>query len=143
VNDPDNLCRFVDAQTRLFDTALDEVRSGTKRGHWMWFIFPQLVGLGSSPTASFYGLASLAEAKAYLAHPLLGARLRECVEALRPWAGRRSAEQIFGPLDSMKLRSSLTLFNEVEPGGLFAGALAALFDGEADPRTLALLAPER
>jgi uncharacterized protein (DUF1810 family) len=105
----------------------------------MWFIFPQLRGLGLSPTAHLYGLVSLDEARSYLRHPLLGVRLHQCVEALVPWATRRSAEQIFGPVDAMKLRSSLTLFDQVEPNGLFAAGLAAFFNGVPDERTLALL----
>jgi uncharacterized protein (DUF1810 family) len=139
VSDPYNLQRFVDAQDGVYDTALVELRAGAKRSHWMWFIFPQLAGLGRSPTALLYGIASLDEARAYLADPLLGPRLSECVEALLPWASRHSAEQILGPVDALKLKSSLTLFYQVEPGGLFAAGLAAFFSGERDERTLALL----
>ena len=105
----------------------------------MWFIFPQLRGLGRSPTAQLYGLASLDEAQAYLDHPLLGSRLRECVQAILPWSGQLSAEQILGPVDTLKLRSSLTLFDLVEPGAVFANALTAFFAGRPDERTLALL----
>jgi uncharacterized protein (DUF1810 family) len=139
VSDPCNLQRFVDAQDGVYETALAELCAGSKRNHWMWFIFPQIAGLGRSPTAQLYAIASLDEARAYLAHPLLGPRLRECIEALLPWAGRHSAEQILGPIDSMKLKSSLTLFDQIEPGGLFAAGLAAFFSGERDERTLALL----
>ncbi len=109
----------------------------------MWFIFPQLSGLGRSATAQYYGITSIEEARAYLAHPLLGPRLLRCVEALLPWAGRRSAEQILGPVDALKLWSSLTLFDEAEPGRLFAAGLAAFFDGAGDRRTLALLESAR
>jgi uncharacterized protein (DUF1810 family) len=109
----------------------------------MWFIFPQLAGLGRSPTAQHYAISSLDEARAYLEHPLLGPRLRECVEALLPWAGRYSAEQVLGPIDALKLKSSLTLFAQVEPDGLFAAGLAAFFGGDRDERTLALLAHTR
>lgn len=103
------------------------------------FVFPQLAGLGSSSTAVFYAIASLDEARAYLNHPLLGPRLRQCVDALRPWAGRRSAEQIFGTVDAMKLRSSLTLFDRAGPSGVFDHALVNFFAGRRDERTLALL----
>jgi uncharacterized protein (DUF1810 family) len=139
VSDPYNLQRFLDAQEGVFDTALAELSSGSKQSHWMWFIFPQLVGLGRSPTAQFYAIASFHETQAYLDHPRLGQRLRRSVEALLPWAGRRTAEQILGPVDAMKLRSSLTLFDRVGPAGLFDRGLAAFFSGERDERTLALL----
>jgi uncharacterized protein (DUF1810 family) len=105
----------------------------------MWFVFPQLAGLGRSPTAQFYGIGSRSEASAYLEHPLLGRRLREAAETLLPWAGKRGAEEILGSIDAMKLRSCLTLFDVDEPGGLFGRTLAAFFDGP-DERTLALLA---
>jgi uncharacterized protein (DUF1810 family) len=137
--DPFQLQRFVDAQEPAFEAALAELRAGSKTTHWMWFIFPQLRALGRSSTAQYYGLVSLDEARAYLAHPLLGARLRQCVEALLPWAGRRSPHAIMGEIDTVKLRSSLTLFDVVAPGGLFAEALDALYGGVADERTLALL----
>jgi len=113
VKDPFNLQRFILAQDGIYETALGELRAGSKQGHWMWFIFPQLRGLGLSPTARHYGIVSLGEARAYLAHPLLGLRLRECVEAILPLAGRLSAEQILGSIDVLKLRSSLTLFDQV------------------------------
>jgi uncharacterized protein (DUF1810 family) len=122
--------------------ALAELRSGRKQSHWMWFIFPQLTGLGHSPTAQYYGMRSQDEARAYLAHPLLGSRLRQCVETLLPWAGQCSPEQMLGPVDAVKLRSSLTLFDAVEPHGPFRQALAQLFDGP-DERTLALLSQAR
>jgi uncharacterized protein (DUF1810 family) len=136
--DPYNLQRFVDAQHGVIGTALAELRAGAKRSHWMWFVFPQLAGLGHSPTARFYAIASPEEARAYLDHPLLGSLLRECVDALAPWAGTRSAEQIFGPIDAMKLRSSLTLFDRIEPGASFEQALVNFFGGDRDQRTLAL-----
>lgn len=137
-SDPHNLQRFIDAQDGVFETALTELRSGRKQRHWMWFVFPQLAGLGHSPTARHYAIASLNEARAYLDHPLLGARLSQCVEALLAWSGTRSAEDILGPIDAMKLRSSLTLFDHAAPGGLFAQALAVFFEGRPDERTLAL-----
>jgi uncharacterized protein (DUF1810 family) len=139
VSDPYNLQRFLDAQDGILETALAELRAGSKQSHWMWFIFSQLAGLGRSPTAKFYGIGSIDEARAYLAHPVLGARLRACVEALLPWAGRRGPEQILGPIDAMKLGSSLTLFDQVETVGLFARGLEAFFAGKRDERTLALL----
>ena len=141
--DPYNLRRFVDAQEDVFLIALAELRAGLKRGHWMWFIFPQLAELGRSPTAKFYGLTSLAEARAYLAHPTLGARLRQTLEALLHWAGERSPEVIFGAVDAMKLRSSLTLFDRVAPTDVFAKALDAFFAGEPDECTLALISSAR
>jgi uncharacterized protein (DUF1810 family) len=139
MSDPHDLQRFIDAQESIYEIALAELRAGSKRSHWMWFIFPQLRGLGLSSTAQFYGIASLEEARAYLGHPLLGTRLRECVEAILPWSGRVAAEDILGATDALKLRSSLTLFDHVEPNALFAAGLAAFFDGEPDQRTLALL----
>ena len=139
VSDLYDLCRFVDAQKAVFPIAIDELSAGSKRSHWMWFIFPQLVGLGRSETAQYYGISSLAEASAYLAHPLLGPRLRQSLGALLDWAGRRTAEQILGPVDSLKLRSSLTLFDLAEPRGPFRDGLAAFFGGACDERTLALL----
>jgi uncharacterized protein (DUF1810 family) len=139
VSDPFNLQRFVDAQDGVFQTALGELEAGSKQSHWMWFIFPQLAGLGRSPTAQYYSIASLDEARAYLGHPLLGPRLRSCVDALMSWADRRSANQILGSIDAVKLRSSLTLFDRVEPDGLFARGLSGFFAGERDERTLALL----
>jgi uncharacterized protein (DUF1810 family) len=138
-SDPYNLQRFVEAQDGVFETALAELRAGAKQSHWMWFIFPQLAELGRSPTAKFFGLTSIDEAEAYLDHPLLGPRLRECVEALLPWATRRSAQQIMGGIDAMKLRSSLTLFDRLEPTALFDRALVNFFGGERDELTLALL----
>jgi uncharacterized protein (DUF1810 family) len=140
-SDPHNLQRFVDAQEGVFEAALAELKAGSKQSHWMWFIFPQLAGLGRSPTAQFYAIASLDEAQAYLDHPVLGPRLRQCLEALLPWARRRTAEQILGAIDAVKLRSSLTLFDQVAPDGHFARALELYFAGKRDERTLALLAP--
>ena len=141
--DPHNLQRFIDAQHELFETALAELRAGSKQSHWMWFIFPQIAGLGRSPTSQFYGITSLDEARAYLDHAFLGPRLKQAVEAVIAWTGRRSAEQILGPVDALKLRSSLTLFDQVALNDLFADGLAGFFDGQPDERTLALLAPTR
>ncbi len=139
MSDPYNLQRFVEAQEGVFESALAELHSGRKQSHWMWFVFPQLAGLGRSSTARFYGVSGRGEAIAYLSHPDLGLRLAKSVEALLPWAGKRSPEQILGPIDSMKLRSCLTLFDAIEPAGVFAQALNAFFDSP-DERTLALLA---
>jgi uncharacterized protein (DUF1810 family) len=139
VGDPFNLDRFVTAQEAVYEQARAELNSGMKRSHWMWFIFPQLAGLGKSPTARFYGIASIDEAKAYVEHPLLGPRLRQCVETILSWAGQRDAEQIFGPIDALKLRSSMTLFDQVNPDDRFAAALVAFFENTRDELTLALL----
>ena len=134
-----DLDRFVAAQAEIYGQALAELRAGRKQSHWMWFVFPQIAGLGHSPTALFYAIASAAEARAYLAHPLLGARLAECIEAILGHRGE-SAEAIFGPVDAMKLRSSMTLFEAVaaDPAP-FASVLDAFFDAERDPATLKLL----
>ena len=137
--DPFNLQRFINAQDGVYETALSELRGGAKQSHWMWFIFPQLAELGHSQTAKFFGLTSIDEARAYLDHPLLGSRLRECVEALLPHSSDQSAEEVLGRIDAMKLRSSLTLFESVEPTGPFSRALLNFFAGEWDERTLALL----
>lgn len=130
--------RFVEAQRPIYDQALGELRAGAKRGHWMWFVFPQIAGLGSSPTARRYALRDAVEARAYLTHSVLGARLRECTEAMLAWAGRRSGEAILGPVDAMKFASSMTLFDTVSdtPDNPFARALAAFNRGERDPLTL-------
>ena len=143
MEDPFDLQRFVIQQVDIFDHALAEIGAGERRTHWMWFIFPQLRGLGLSPTATFYGLVSPDEARAYLQQPLLGRRLRDCTEAILPWAGRRSAEQILGPIDATKLRSSLTLFDQIEPAAVFGEGLYQFFDGGRDERTLALLNAQR
>src|SRR5579871_4076516 len=109
MDDPHNLARFIAAQHGVYVRVLAELAAGRKESHWMWFVFPQIAGLGSSPTAQRYAIGSLAEARAYLAHPLLGARLRECAHALIDLPSR-SASAIFGDIDAMKLRSSMTLF---------------------------------
>jgi uncharacterized protein (DUF1810 family) len=142
--DPYNLDRFLQAQHDCYTRVLAELAAGEKTSHWMWFIFPQLRGLGLSATAQHFGLAGLDEARAYLAHPLLGQRLRECARALLPIEGR-SAHQIFGSPDDLKLRSCLTLFAAVAASGpgaderLFGEALGKYYGGEPDPRTLELL----
>jgi uncharacterized protein (DUF1810 family) len=134
-----DLDRFVAAQAETYEVALGEIRRGAKRSHWMWFIFPQIAGLGRSDMARHYAIVSVDEAQAYLAHPLLGARLRECVGALQDLTGT-TAEAVFGTVDALKLRSSLTLFAEAGGGGLFTAALGRWFGGQSDPATIALIA---
>ncbi|MGH8861559.1 MAG: DUF1810 domain-containing protein [Jatrophihabitantaceae bacterium] len=129
------LQRFVDAQAAVYGRALAELRDGCKRGHWMWFVFPQLAGLGHSATSQRYAIASLDEAREYLGHPVLGTRLRECATAVARTQGR-SAEQIFGGIDAMKLRSSMTLFHRAAPDEtVFADVLDGFFGGSPDPAT--------
>ena len=132
-DDPFNLQRFVEAQEGTYAEALAEISHGAKRGHWMWFIFPQLKGLGQSEMAHRFGINSLDEAKAYLAHPVLGHRLRQCVAALQDLDSGTAAE-VFGAVDAMKLRSSLTLFAKADGGAIFDAALSRWFEGE-DERT--------
>ena len=135
--DPYDLERFLAAQDRgaTYERALGELRAGLKTGHWMWFVFPQIAGLGTSPTSRAFAISSLAEARAYLAHGVLGPRLRECARVLLELEGR-SAAQIFGGVDAMKLRSSMTLFLRAAPGEeLFAEVLGRYFASEADPAT--------
>ena len=135
-----DLGRFKEAQAQSWPAALAELRAGRKQSHWMWFIFPQLAGLGSSPMAVRYAIGSAEEARAYLSDPVLGARLREGVVAMLAHQGQ-GAETILGGIDALKFRSSLTLFAAVadEPA-LFAEALDAFYDGVRDERTLELLA---
>ena len=139
----EGLDRFIKAQQDTIEVALAELRSGQKRTHWMWFVFPQIAGLGRSSTAQFYAVTSLEEAKAYLSHPLLGSRLRECTRAVLAWSDRRRPIQIFGDVDALKFHSSMTLFDRVQPHDLFADALTAFFGGAPDQATLALLARQR
>ncbi|MGA0606492.1 DUF1810 domain-containing protein [Phenylobacterium sp. VNQ135] len=138
MSDPFDLRRFVDAQAPVYDRALAEIRAGAKRSHWMWFVFPQIAGLGSSPTARAYAISGLPEAQAYLAHPVLGPRLIECAAAAHAVQGR-SAREIFGSPDDMKFRSSMTLFAHASDNPVFRGALARYFDGVEDPLTVARL----
>ncbi|CAO4164188.1 DUF1810 domain-containing protein [Methylorubrum aminovorans] len=136
MDDGFDLNRFVEAQTGVYETALAELRGGRKRSHWMWFIFPQITGLGSSAMARRYAIGSLAEARAYLAHPLLGERLRTCTRAVNAWEDR-SAHTLFGAPDDVKFRSSMTLFAQADPDAPdFTRALATFFDGRPDPLTL-------
>ena len=139
----DDLERFVVAQAPHIEAVRGELAAGRKRTHWMWFVFPQLRGLGHSQLAWHFGLQSVAEARDYLAHPILGARLRECVE-LAVAVPDRSAHEIFGSPDDLKLRSCLTLFREIDGApGLFGRALDRFFDGRPDPKTLQMLADAR
>ena len=138
MDDPHDLARFVSAQAEAWAVALAELKAGAKRSHWMWFVFPQIAGLGRSETARFYAIRSLAEAGAYLSHPVLGVRLLEATRALLPHAAR-GAEQVLGVIDAVKLRSSLTLFLVAGGGAPDAEALDAFFGGERDPATLLLL----
>lgn len=140
----DDVARFVTAQEGVYPLALSELRSGAKRSHWMWFIFPQIAGLGRSDMARRYAIAGLDEADAYLAHPTLGPRLAEATHALLAWAGRRTPQDILGEIDATKFRSSMTLFEAA--GGdrrfanVFSRALDELCGGLRDARTLALMA---
>lgn len=143
MDDAFDLNRFVDAQNATYDAALAEITDGCKRSHWMWFIFPQLAGLGSSPTSEHFAIKTEAEARAYLAHPVLGPRLLRCAEALLSLSGR-SAQEIFGYPDELKLRSSATLFASVSPpGSVFHRVLEQYFDGVPEQWTLRVLAQDR
>ena len=137
--DPHDLNRFVQAQADDYDRALAEIRGGRKESHWMWYVFPQVAGLGVSATSRRFGIKSIAEAAAYLNHPVLGPRLVECAEAVLGVRGR-SALEIFGSPDDLKLRSCATLFAVVSPpGSVFEQVLTKLFRGERDGSTLRLL----
>jgi uncharacterized protein (DUF1810 family) len=147
MGDPFALTRFelAQAQEEIYQRALAELRAGRKRSHWMWFVFPQLEGLGQSPMSRRYAIASLEEARAYLEHPVLGARLVECTRVVAELrtssAAGVSAEDVFGSTDAMKLRSSMTLFARVSPeGSVFHVVLARYFDGRVDVNTQARLA---
>jgi uncharacterized protein (DUF1810 family) len=134
-----NLERFVDAQASSYDQVCQELRAGHKQSHWIWFIFPQMRGLGHSELAHHFGIASRQEAEAYLAHPVLGARLRECTGLVNEVVGR-TVDQIFGYPDNLKFHSSISLFASVAPEEpVFQQALQKYFGGELDPNTVALL----
>jgi Uncharacterized conserved protein, COG5579 len=140
-DDPFELQRFIEAQGDSYAQALAELRAGRKTSHWIWYVFPQLTGLGFSQASRFYGLSGLDEARAYLAHPILGSRLRECVDAML--ANDGSAVDVLGSTDAMKFPSSMTLFARAAPEeGLFAQALARFFDAAEDPKSLELLRTE-
>ena len=134
-----DLDRFIAAQASTYADALAELESGTKRSHWMWFVFPQVAGLGHSETARHYAITDLPEAHAYLAHLLLGARLDECTDVMLGWAGERSATSILGEVDALKFRSSMTLFEAAGGGDRYSRALDAFCNGQRDERTLLLL----
>lgn len=139
--DPHHLHRFVQAQEQDFQRAMSEIRSGRKRSHWMWYIFPQFDGLGFSAMSRQYGIKSVAEAEAYLQHPVLGPRLVECAEAVLAVEGK-TALDVFGSPDDLKLRSCATLFAHVSPkGSVFERLLDKYFHGERDAKTLRLLKP--
>jgi uncharacterized protein (DUF1810 family) len=133
-----NLDRFVQAQAGgVYETALDEIRGGTKRSHWMWYIFPQVAGLGQSATAQFYAINGRKEAEGFLSHSLLGSRLHDCTLSVLAHDGKTDAVSIFGSVDAMKLRSSMTLFEAVtHRDAHFREVLEAFYDGERDQATL-------
>src|SRR5258705_6745366 len=136
MEDPYQLSRFVDAQERVYADAVDELRRGRKNSHWMWFVFPQVAGLGRSSMAQRYAIATLDEARAYLQHPVLGPRLLECADALLADT-EHTAEAILGSTDAMKLRSSMTLFAHADPAeNRFKRVLDRFFDGTEDAETL-------
>ena len=138
-----DLQRFADAQDRVYGTVLAELRAGAKRSHWIWFVFPQLRGLGHSPTAQHYGIASLDEARAYLMHEVLGPRLRECARLIAQIDGR-SADDIFGWPDNLKVRSSMTLFaRATDNDAEFRAVLDKFYNGEEDAATVELLSSAR
>ena len=140
-DDAFGLSRFISAQDSVYDRVLEELKSGRKRSHWMWYIFPQVDGLGYSATSKHYAIKSMEEARAYLKHPVLGSRLLECADAVLAIEGR-SASDILGYPDDLKLQSSMTLFASVaSPDSVFVRVLDKYFQGERDVRTLQLLEP--
>jgi uncharacterized protein (DUF1810 family) len=139
-SDPFDLQRFVDIQERTYAGVVDELRAGRKRSHWIWFVFPQIAGLGSSMTAARFAISSLDEARAYLRHDVLGPRLRECTQLVNAVQGRTIGE-IFGSPDDLKVRSSMTLFaHATDDNGDFVALLARYYGGEEDPLTVQRLA---
>lgn len=139
MNGPFNLQRFLDAQKNVIASVLSQLKQGRKCGHWIWFIFPQLKGLGHSSNSEFYGISSLQEARVYLQHPILGPRLRTCTELVNAIEGS-SIEHVFGEVDAMKFRSSMTLFAEAAPQDqIFTEALTKYFEGDPDQLTLSRL----
>ncbi|HET7472414.1 MAG TPA: DUF1810 domain-containing protein [Candidatus Limnocylindrales bacterium] len=136
-----DLGRFVDAQAGVYDGVLDELRRGRKVGHWIWFVFPQIAGLGRSWMSEHYAIGSIAEARAYLAHPVLGPRLRECATLILSVPAGRTAADVLGGLDAMKVRSSMTLFHRADPDDpIFRDVLDRFYGGTPDPATDAILA---
>lgn len=139
MTDPFDLQRFVDAQSSVYDTVLAELGAGRKRSHWIWFVFPQLTGLGRSPIADRFAISSLGEAQAYVRHPVLGPRLRECTRLLQTIDGK-SVDEILGWPDNLKVRSSMTLFSRATADNHeFVAVLDKYYGGEDDPATVALL----
>ena len=134
-----NLQRFLSAQEHKYSQALSEIRNGEKVSHWIWYIFPQMWGLGHSRRSVFYGIESLAEAEAYIKHPVLGERLREITKALLVHAGKRSAREILGYIDAVKVKSCMTLFFKASGEPLFKSILDAFYDGEMCSATLSML----
>jgi uncharacterized protein (DUF1810 family) len=138
MNDPEELEMFVEAQDTVWSSVVAELTQGSKTSHWMWFVFPQIAGLGRTPTSVLYAIADLDEARAYLAHPVLGPRLRQATDLVLQHQGT-PAQEIFGGIDTTKFRSSMTLFQAADPSEpRFAQALAAFYDGP-DPHTLEIL----
>lgn len=135
----DNLQRFLDGQRLDYEAALEEMRAGEKRSHWIWYVFPQMKGLGHSPNAQFYGIVDLEEARAYLAHPVLGTRLREITQEVLRHADRDIVSIMGWEIDARKFKSLMTLFDAVSPDDIFAQALDVFFAGRRDRRTLAAL----
>lgn len=133
-----NLERFLDGQRFGYDYALEEIKAGEKNGHWIWYVFPQMKGLGHSPNSNYYGISSIDEAREYLAHPVLGARLREISEAFLAIEGK-SAEEILSWIDALKVCSCMTLFDAVSPEDIFDKVLDKYYEGKRDGKTLALL----
>lgn len=138
MGDKYNLSRFIEAQEGTYHIVLKELQEGRKRSHWMWYIFPQLKHLGHSNNAKYYGISGIAEATAYLQHPILGQRLREVTSAILHLSGN-DAEATFGGIDAMKLRSSMTLFDVVSPNDIFAQVLDKYFNGQSDNRTISTI----
>jgi uncharacterized protein (DUF1810 family) len=137
--DPFDLQRFVNAQRDVYPQALSEIKNGNKTSHWMWFIFPQIKGLGSSSASVLYSINSVNEAKAFLGHPILGPRIRECCSGVFDLNGV-SVEHIFGDIDAIKLRSSMTLFDHIAPEDVFSDVLRKYYSGQKDLKTLAIIA---
>ncbi|MCG8343969.1 MAG: DUF1810 domain-containing protein [Chlorobiales bacterium] len=138
MRDTHNLTRFVHAQQVTYCSVVEELRRGSKRGHWMWYIFPQLVGLGTSVKSQLYAIKSIEEAKAYYAHPILGKRLQECTRLVM-YNEDRTAKEIFGYIDNLKFHSCMTLFSCATGASEFRDALDKCFDGEADYLTIGIL----
>ena len=139
MNENHNLKRFIDAQHGVYSIALGELRDGRKRSHWMWYIFPQLRALGHSRRAKYFGIADMNEAVRYMEHPVLSARLREISGALLEHKGKKTALKIFGEIDTVKVRSCMTLFDAVCPDEVFSEVLDAFYEGQKDPLTVELL----